>query len=258
MNNDLDTWPVASSRFDSIQFNSIQPQCSVHTKAYYADQFMQGSFRIDETARARKECSLGSPHIAGERLCVEAKSMEGQQRPLHVISGRYQHQGFVALRLHDARDIASVLVRIEAFVFEHEIAGAYAASEQEGCVVVGFSLFMMLRIAAANDDTASAARAPALAIQLGCDNNTSERITFWNQAFVAVVTRAATQQDKSRSRCEMHVLRRRRLFEPALRQVKQRRRKPTRAQRPEQHDANKRDRAPALSPNSEQCKEKQQ
>src|SRR5471032_521162 len=168
-----------------------------------------------------------------------------------MISGRNQHQGFVALRLHDARDVASVLIRIEAFVFEHEIAGAHAASEQEGCVVVGFSLLMMLRIAAAYDDAASAARAPALTIQLGCDNNTRERITFWNQAFVVVVTRAATQQDKSRSGCEMHVLRRRLLFEPALRKVKQGCRKPTRAQRPEQRDANERDRTPALSPNCE-------
>ena len=170
----------------------------------------------------------------------------------------YQDQGFIALRLHDARDIASVLVRIEAFVFEHEVAGAHTASEQEGCVVVGFSLFMMLRIAAAYDDTASAARTPAFTIQLGCDNNTRECIAFWNQAFIAVVTCAATQQDKSRSRCEMHVLRRRLLFESALRKVKQGCRKPTRAQRPEQCDANERDCAPALSPNCEQCKEKQQ
>lgn len=98
-----------------------------------------------------------------------------------MISRRNQHQGFVAFRLHDARDIASVLVSIDAFVFEHKVAGADAASEQEGCVVVGFSLFMMLRIAPAYDDTASAARAPALTIQLGCDNNTRERITFRNQ-----------------------------------------------------------------------------
>jgi len=119
-------------------------------------------------------------------------------------------------------------------------------------------LFVMLRIAAAYDHPASAACAPAFTVKLCCDNNTRERIAFWNQAFVGAVTRAAAQQDKSRSRCEMHLLRRRFLLEPALCKVKQGCRKPTRAQRPEQHDANKRDRAPALSPNCEQCKEKQQ
>ena len=71
--------------------------------------------------------------------------------------------------------------------------GADAAREQIGRVVVGFGLAVMLRVAAAHDDAARRARAPALAIQLGCRIDALDRIALRHEARVAVAIGAAAQ-----------------------------------------------------------------